>query len=194
MAKLDFNRAPYFDDWADNKNFMKVLFRPGRPVQGRELNQMQSILQNQVTKFANHIFKNGSKVSNATPRLYACSYVRLLNTPTISNYAEGTQPLGETSGIKATLVKGVDVEGSDPATLYVVYTSTAVDGETSTFIPGEVIKILDSTGVPVQNVTVRCPSCPGSGLTDTIPPIGRGQLFTVGEGVMYFEGMFINVS
>jgi len=194
MSKLDFNRAPYFDDFDKNNNFMKVLFRPGRPVQGRELNQVQSILQNQVTQFANHIFKNGSKVSQAAPRLYACSYVRLLNTPDVTVYTEGTQLLGETSGIKATLVKGVNVDGSDPATLYVVYTGTAVDGTTSTFIPGEVIKILDASGVPVQNVTVRCPSCPGSGLTDTIPPIGRGQLFTIGEGVMYFEGMFINVN
>lgn len=194
MSKLDFNRAPYFDDFDESKNFMKVLFRPGRPVQGRELNQVQSILQNQVTKFANHIFKNGSKVSNATPRLYACAYVRLLNTPDVTVYTEGTQLLGETSGIRATLVKGVNADAVDPATLYVVYTGTAIDGTTSTFIPGEVIKILDSEGVPVQNVTVRCPSCPGSGLTDVIPPTGRGQLFTIGEGVMYFEGMFINVN
>lgn len=194
MSKLDFNRAPYFDDFDDTKNFMKVLFQPGRPVQGRELNQIQSILQNQVTKFANHIFKNGAKVSNAVPRLYACSYVRLLNSPDVSIYTEGTQLLGETSGIKATLVKPVNAVDGDPATLYVVYTGTAVDGETSTFIPGENIKILDDAGIPVQVVTVRCPSCPGSGLTDVIAPTGRGQLFTIGEGIIYFEGMFINVN
>ena len=192
MTKLSFNYDPYFDDFDGSQNDMKVLFRPGRPVQARELNTLQSQLQDQVSKFANHIFKNGSKVSNAVPRLYTCAYVRLLNSPTVSAYIEGTQLVGETSGIHATLIKGVDVEGDDPATLYVVYTNSAIDGVTSTFIPGENINFLNADGIPVLTTTVRCPSCPGSGLTDTIPPVGKGQLFTLGEGVLYYEGMFLN--
>lgn len=192
MAKLDLNRSPYFDDFEPSKNYMKVLYRPGRPVQARELNQVQSIFQHQIESFANHIFKNGSKVSNARTALQSKAYVRLLGTPVVSIYPENTRLLGETSGITATLIRGVDVEGTDPATLYMVYTGTAIDGVTSTFIPGENIRIIDSNGVEVGNVTVRCPSCPGSGLTDTIPPTGYGQFFTVDEGIFYFEGMFLD--
>lgn len=59
---LNFSVAPYFEDFKDEKDFYKILFRPGFPVQARELTQIQSILQNQVKKFGDHIFKNGSMV------------------------------------------------------------------------------------------------------------------------------------
>ena len=45
------NVSPYFDDFNENKNYHKVLFKPGFPVQARELTTLQSILQNQVEKF-----------------------------------------------------------------------------------------------------------------------------------------------
>jgi len=57
------NSAPYFDDYSpEDKDFLRILFRPGYAVQARELNQMQSILQTQVERFGNHIFKDGSIV------------------------------------------------------------------------------------------------------------------------------------
>lgn len=191
MSRQDFNIAPYFDDYDPKKNYMKVLYRPGRPVQARELNQVQSTFQRQIENFANHIFKNGSKISNARTSLQAKAYVRLLNTPDVEQLPENTMLVGESSGVTAILVRGVNATTSDPATMYVVYTGTAIDGETSTFIPGENIRALDENSVEVQVVTVRCPSCPGSGLSDTIPPLGKGQFFTVDEGIFYFEGMFI---
>ena len=39
-----------------------MLFKPGFPVQARELTGLQSILQNQVESFGSHIFKEGSMV------------------------------------------------------------------------------------------------------------------------------------
>ena len=45
------NVSPYFDDFVDSKNYQKVLFKPGFPVQARELTTLQTILQNQVEKF-----------------------------------------------------------------------------------------------------------------------------------------------
>ena len=46
--KTDLNIVPYYDDFDGDKNFYKVLFKPGFPVQARELTTLQSILQNQV--------------------------------------------------------------------------------------------------------------------------------------------------
>ena len=60
--KTTSNIAPYYDDYDDQKNFLRILFNPGRAVQGRELTQAQTILQNQITKFGDHIFKDGSSV------------------------------------------------------------------------------------------------------------------------------------
>ena len=55
------NAQPYWDDFnPDQKDFLRILFRPGYAVQARELNQLQSILQTQVERFGNHIFKDGS--------------------------------------------------------------------------------------------------------------------------------------
>ena len=46
--KTNLNVAPYYDDFAQDKNFYKVLFRPGYSIQARELTQLQSNLQNQI--------------------------------------------------------------------------------------------------------------------------------------------------
>ena len=39
------NVSPYFDDYSEYQNYHKVLFKPGYPVQARELTGLQSILQ-----------------------------------------------------------------------------------------------------------------------------------------------------
>ena len=54
--------APYYDDFNEEKNFHRIMFRPGYAVQARELTQLQTILQNQVERFGRHIFENGSSV------------------------------------------------------------------------------------------------------------------------------------
>ncbi len=56
------NVSPYFDDFDSSKNFNKVLFKPGSPIQAREITTLQSILQGQIEKFGKHIFKEGSVV------------------------------------------------------------------------------------------------------------------------------------
>ena len=56
--KTNLNVSPYYDDFDANQNFYRVLFKPGFPVQSRELTTLQSILQNQVESFGNHVFKN----------------------------------------------------------------------------------------------------------------------------------------
>ena len=60
--ELNFNTSPYFDDFDVDKNFYRVLFKPGYPIQARELTTLQSILQNQIEQFGNHVFKEGSVV------------------------------------------------------------------------------------------------------------------------------------
>jgi len=57
--------APYFDDFDSHKEYYAMLFNPARPVQARELTQMQTILQNQVGSFAKHVFNDNSLVINA---------------------------------------------------------------------------------------------------------------------------------
>ena len=60
--KTNLNVSPYYDDFDKDDNFYKVLFKPGFPVQARELTGLQSILQNQIESFGSHMFKEGSMV------------------------------------------------------------------------------------------------------------------------------------
>ena len=53
----NFNVNPYYDDFDEAKKFLRLLYKPGYAVQARELTQAQTILQNQIGRFGNHIFK-----------------------------------------------------------------------------------------------------------------------------------------
>ena len=60
--KTDLNVNPYFDDFNEEKLFHRILFKPGVAVQARELTQLQTILQNQIERFGDFVFKDGSIV------------------------------------------------------------------------------------------------------------------------------------
>jgi hypothetical protein len=75
---LNFNSAPYFDDFDPTKNFHRILFKPGYAVQARELTQSQTILQNQISNFASSIFTQNTPISGGkiTTNLN-CYYIKL---------------------------------------------------------------------------------------------------------------------
>lgn len=67
----------YYDDFDDNKNFVQILFNPGKPVQARELTQLQSILQNQISKFSDHVFADGAIVFGCKVNLLKYGFLRV---------------------------------------------------------------------------------------------------------------------
>ena len=62
MAITTYSDTPHFDDFDQDNKYLRILFRPGRSVQVRELNQLQSNIQDQIDKFGRHIFKEGDRV------------------------------------------------------------------------------------------------------------------------------------
>lgn len=89
MADITTNldKRPYFDDYAEAKKFYRVLYKPGTAVQARELTQMQTIMQKQISRFGSHVFKNGSVVDGVKP-----DFVRGANVLRVKNsYANGSQ-------------------------------------------------------------------------------------------------------
>ena len=52
------NKPPYFDDFDPSKNYSKILFRPGRAIQSRELTQIQSILQYQIAAIGDKVISS----------------------------------------------------------------------------------------------------------------------------------------
>ena len=63
MSTINLNVSPYFDDYDPEKDYLRVLFRPGFAVQSRELSQLQTITQKQIQRFGDHVFKDGSRVN-----------------------------------------------------------------------------------------------------------------------------------
>jgi len=57
-----FNISPYYDDFDEDKKYLKMLFKPGTALQARELTQVQSVIQNQIERFGNFVLDDGSMV------------------------------------------------------------------------------------------------------------------------------------
>ena len=161
-ANTDFNVSPYWDDFNIDKDFYRVLFRPGFAVQARELTQLQTILQNQIEQFGNHFFKDGTIVIPGSVaydnNYYAVKLQSTFGTPTpvsvatyIEQYAagvhanvtytEGAILTGATSGVTAQVVRAeAATTAGDPDTLWVKYIGTnTTDNSTMTFSNDEEI-------------------------------------------------------
>jgi hypothetical protein len=160
---LDLNVSPYYDDAADAiaNNYNRILFKPGYAVQARELTQLQSILQDQVGKFGNHVFKNGSVVAGCEFKLdTARDFIKVLDEDAsgfliqdIEDYV-GAKVIGLTSSIQAEIIYaigGSEADSPDLNTLYLRYLTG--DGSTDAvhFSPGETIRVIESeTGDQVR--------------------------------------------
>ena len=102
------NTSPYFDDFDAGKNYQRVLFKPGTPIQARELTTLQTILQDQVEKFGKHFLKEGAVVipgNIAYDSEYTCvqvdpSHLGLPVSIYIDNFV-GKQIKGSSSGVVA---------------------------------------------------------------------------------------------
>ncbi len=194
------NVSPYFDDFNESKNYNKVLFKPGFPVQARELTTLQSILQNQVERFGQHFFKEGSIVIPGST-FYDADYFSVkidpnfVNIP-VRNYTQyladnKIEIQGETSGVRATVVNRITSSESidDFDTLYVKYNKSGDDGETRTFQNGEnLITLSDisfsNTSIAANNQFARCVVSDATAV---------GSAFSVSEGVFFIRGYFVRV-
>jgi len=94
------NQSPYFDDYDQDKQFNRILFKPGFAVQARELTQLQSILQNQIEQFGDNIFKEGSIVKGCTFNNYDdLRYVKLTTPASFVPTAYESRVVVESPGV-----------------------------------------------------------------------------------------------
>ena len=144
--ETNLNVSPYFDDFDKNKNFYRVLFKPGSPVQARELSTLQSILQNQIEQFGTHFFKEGSKVipGNLTyDNNFTCVQVEDaflgISVSLYTSQLVGLRITGARSGVTATIKKILSKEDSDRGnlTFYIKYEKSGEDFVTEKFDDGE---------------------------------------------------------
>ncbi len=179
--------AKFKDDFADSDGYHRILFNAGRTLQARELTQMQTILQKQIERLGSHTFKEGAVVRPAEQTLNnGYEFVKL--DPTSNALStdpadiNGTTFTGQTSGVTARAIEGVQATGSDPATVYFAYTNSpsSQSGNTTVrFTPGETI----TNGSAVLKVQIIN--------TTANPAVGRGTRLSLGSGIYYVQGYFV---
>ena len=115
----DLNISPYYDDYDVNREYYKVLFRPGFPVQARELTTMQSMMQHQVESFGQHVFKEGSVVIpgelNVNPDANSIVIQSSFLGTSVELYRDKLKDLtltGVTSGVEARVTFSIDATTS----------------------------------------------------------------------------------
>ena len=147
--ETNLNVAPYFDDFDPQSNYYKVLFKPAYPVQARELNNLQSILQNQVEDMGTHFFKEGAKVIPGQTS-YLSNYYAIQIEPEylgvpVSLYLDqliGKLVVGQQSGVSGKVSSYITNEQSERGnyTLYIDYlASSSTDSKTQTFFDDEIL-------------------------------------------------------
>lgn len=127
------NVSPYFDDYDQAKEFYRILFKPGVSVQTRELNQLQAIIQNQIERFGNHIFKSGTIVSGVNfSYIPTYSYVKIIDTQTDGQPSLPSSYVGyflkSDLNLTARVVNyedGLESKSPDLNTLFLQYTNSS---------------------------------------------------------------------
>ena len=214
--KTNLNTAPYFDDYSDSKNFYKILFRPGYPIQTRELTGLQSILQNQIESFGKFQFKQGDLVVpgevGLNTRLDFVKLSSISEVPVNVNgqivYKKydikqlvGTNLQGITSGVTALVIEADYASETDADTLYVKYTNSGNSGEEGTFRQGETLEIVNGVNTPLlvvgtdgsvapTSIKVIDPETKKSFFLES-PAMGFATGVQVQEGLYFVNGYFV---
>ena len=198
--ETNLNIAPYFDDFETDSNYYKVLFKPAFPVQARELNNLQSILQDQVEDVGSHLFKEGSVVIPGGLD-YISSYYAIqieeeyLGIP-VNLYLDqllNQKVTGETSGVTGTVVNYISDSESEKGnyTLYVEYIeSSTSDNATATFADNEVLLLTNS----ISYSSTFIASGEGFAKTLSVDASQTGSAFAMSDGVYFLRGYFVDVA
>ena len=200
--QINLNVSPYFDDFDSSNDYYKVLFKPGYPVQARELTGLQSILQNQIEKFGTHMFKDGAKVIPGNTTFDTGYYALELNDTHLGVPIEaylsqlvGKKIIGLSSGVTAEVVNFITADESERGnpTVYVSYLSTGVDNVQSVFSDGELLTSdSDIVSGPENNIFIPAGESIASAISEIATSVGCA--FSIDNGVYFVRGTFANVS
>ena len=196
--ETNLNRTPYFDDYDQNKDFYKVLFKPGYSVQARELTTLQSILQNQIERFGTHFFKEGARVIPGAVT-YNLNYRSVQIEPNflglpVSLYQDsliGKQIKGSASGVIATVTKVDTNLDTGNIILFVNYENSGSNFSDTVFYDDENLITLSDITYGISNII---PSGEEFAKTLNSNSTSIGSAVFISEGVYFTRGYFVGVS
>jgi hypothetical protein len=181
-----FNVDPYYDDYDANNKFIRMLFRPGYAVQARELTQLQSILQNQIQRFGDNVFEDGSIVLGGEVVENRIKYARVTGLT-------GTLDIADTIGTVLTV--------SGRANAKIVHAEGGLSSSTVDNMPVIFYEYTSGGTAFSSNLSVGGTANNGSAVSMTISGVTSGSLtgYSIGDallihvasGVRYVESFFV---
>ena len=193
------NISPYFDDFDKANNFYRVLFRPGYPIQARELTTMQSLMQNQVESFGSHMFKDGSMVIpgqigydlDAKAVILQGSFLGA-DVEQYREQLDGKIISGLTTGVKAKILFSIPANTSERGyiTLYVKYlTSGGTDSNQGSFVDNE--QLICESEITYGSSLIEI----GTPFAQLLPTNSTavGSTASITNGVYFIRGYFVDV-
>lgn len=196
-----FNAAPYYDDFDPSNRFLRILFRPGFAVQARELTQLQTILQNQIDRFGQHVFEDGSVVLGGQTTSARVDWIRVRSpvanpsgtaTPIVDQ--SGSPIYSDFAGLRVSSVSGVSarVVHVEPPTPSDPYAVVAVEYQAgSEFSPGDAITA-DHPTIGIIGATVKPSVDAGNAFAPRSTGGTRAVVVTVADGVFFTGGFFVD--
>lgn len=183
--ETNLSSSPYFDDYTETKDFYSILFKPSVAVQARELNQLQTILQKQIERFGDHVFKSGTIISGVNFRyLPNYQYIKILDLqvdgqPVNPPAYEGLFVRNNANLVARIVESSTGYQQKDPDlnTLYLQYVNSSNTGNTSTFANGQTLTVY-STNYPVYSVDVN----------------NGGLNFSNSDGLVFVSALSVNTS
>ena len=206
---LDANTAPYYDDFDESKQYYQIMFNPGRPVQARELTQMQTMLQKQIERLGDHVFQHGARVLGGSAAYEKCRFIQLADNQgnnaanpliDITGLYNSTTLLGAKLVLDEAVETATDGDGNTVtsdgrAPVATVVFAVSRDGSTPNtllinyetedeFAAGDTIKsVTDATfTTAVTNAVVAYDT-----LSSASAAVGSSMFATVSEGVFYVK-------
>jgi hypothetical protein len=181
----NYNVEPYYDDFNPDNNYHRILFKPGVAVQARELTQLQTQIQNQITKFASAIYTqntpiSGGKVTYNNVNVAWLKLNSIFEGVSIDVNRFLNKVITDSSGtIEARVIAVAEETGNinfpgDPPTLIVTYLSGAnfTDGMTVYIKNGLLSSSPAATTIGIPN-------------SDGVTCRGRSSTASITEGVFY---------
>lgn len=178
---MEFNVDPYNDDFelnAKDNNYLRILFKPGYAVQARELTQIQSMLQNQIKSFGDHIFADGSPVIGGNLALdNNVTYLKLDET-----YNNEDIELDQ-------FIDKIIIRESDSLVQAKVLASYFPSGGTPTLM----IKYISGTPFSDADVFKIAGTTTRAKLIDS-SATGFGTIVSINDGIFYVDGFFVKIN
>lgn len=174
-----FKNYPYFDDYDLDKNFYRILFKPGLSVQTRELNQLQSILQQQVGNLADYALTDKSAVIGGEIKFnQELEYIKLAEDTELSRapreYSAASFETGD--GITGEINYVTPADENGPITLYVRYLTSARSDGRHRPTTGETLDIVFPDGNSEAVVVSNSVSFTGKG---TVAELVQDSVFYI---------------